>query len=80
MAGNRRIVSRARFIRYEGIEEKFGAKMNVVKRVNRAKGKRKKLFKCISGQVEILGLFPNNDEHLFLIIKSKPKSQRRKCV
>ena len=30
--------------------------------------KKEELFKSISGQVEILGLSPNNDEHLFLLL------------
>ena len=30
------------------------------------------LFKSISGQVEILGLGPNNDEHLFLLLSQNP--------
>lgn len=30
------------------------------------------LFKSISGQVEILGLAPNNDEHLFLLLNQNP--------
>ena len=35
--------------------------------------KKKELFKSISGQVEILGLSPNNDEHLFLLLSQNPK-------
>ena len=30
------------------------------------------LFKSICGQVEILGLAPNNDEHLFLFLNQNP--------
>lgn len=35
--------------------------------------KKEELFKSISGQVEILGLSPNNDEHLFLLLSQNPK-------
>ena len=31
------------------------------------------LFKSISGQLEIVGLAPANDEHLFLLINTNPK-------
>ena len=31
------------------------------------------LFKSISGQLEIVGLSPANDEHLFLLINNNPK-------
>lgn len=38
--------------------------------------KRKEiLFKSISGQLEIIGLSPANDEHLFSLINSNPKIQ-----
>lgn len=36
------------------------------------KGKEE-LFKSISGQLEIVGLAPANDEHLFLLLNSNPK-------
>ncbi len=35
--------------------------------------RKDELFKSISGQVEILGLSPNNDEHLFLLLSQNPK-------
>lgn len=34
---------------------------------------KEELFKSISGQLEILGLSPTNDEHLFFMINSNPK-------
>ena len=34
---------------------------------------KESLFTSISGQLEILGLAPNNDEHLFLLINQNPK-------
>ena len=34
---------------------------------------REELFKSISGQLEVLGLSPANDEHLFLLINNNPK-------
>lgn len=34
---------------------------------------KKELFKSISGQLEIIGLAPANDEHLFLLINNNPK-------
>ena len=35
--------------------------------------KKEELFKSIGGQVEILGLSPNNDEHLFLLLNQNSK-------
>lgn len=35
--------------------------------------KKEELFMSISGQVEILGLSPNNDEHLFLLLSQNTK-------
>lgn len=34
---------------------------------------KEELFKSISGQLEIVGLAPTNDEHLFLMINTNPK-------
>ncbi|MET0015732.1 hypothetical protein [Oscillibacter sp.] len=34
---------------------------------------KEELFKSISGQLEIVGLAPANDEHLFLLINNNPK-------
>lgn len=34
---------------------------------------KEELFKSISGQLEIVGLAPANDEHLFLLISNNPK-------
>ena len=34
---------------------------------------KENLFKSISGQLEIVGLAPANDEHLFLLINTNPK-------
>ena len=34
---------------------------------------KEELFKSISGQLEIIGLAPANDEHLFLLINNNPK-------
>ncbi len=34
---------------------------------------KEELFKSISGQLEIVGLVPANDEHLFLLINTNPK-------
>lgn len=34
---------------------------------------KEELFKSISGQLEIVGLAPANDEHLFLLINTNPK-------
>lgn len=33
---------------------------------------KKDLFKAISGQLEIVGLSPANDEHLFMMINNNP--------
>ena len=33
---------------------------------------KKDLFKAISGQLEIFGLSPANDEHLFMMINNNP--------
>lgn len=35
--------------------------------------RKKELFKSIEGQLEIVGLAPANDEHLFLMINNNPK-------
>ncbi len=35
--------------------------------------RKEELFKSISGQLEIVGLAPANDEHLFLLINNNPK-------
>lgn len=35
--------------------------------------RKEELFKSISGQLEIVGLAPANDEHLFLLINTNPK-------
>ncbi|MGC6173604.1 hypothetical protein [Lacrimispora sp. 38-1] len=34
---------------------------------------KEELFKTISGQLEIIGLAPANDEHLFLLINNNPR-------
>jgi hypothetical protein len=35
--------------------------------------RKEELLKSISGQLEIVGLAPANDEHLFLVINNNPK-------